>query len=89
VTDHRSAKPTWNPAVILTAVTTVLALLAAGSLLVAKAWYHDDQCLIAEWQCGAGAIGLLGFVVLGPLAVLSALITLLVWAAHLLRRDVR
>jgi hypothetical protein len=89
VTNRRSAKPTRNPAVILTAVTVGLALLATGSILVAIAWYHDDQCLIAEWQCSLGALGLFGFMVLGPLAALSALLTALVWAVELLHRDGR
>jgi hypothetical protein len=50
---------------------------------VAKAWYHDDQCLIAEWQCEVGTLGLLGMVVLGPIAAGSVLVTLIAWGADI------
>jgi hypothetical protein len=68
---------------VLTTVTVVLAMLVAASLLAAIAWYHDDQCFIAEWQCGVGELGLLGVTVVGPIAALSALLTVLAWGAHL------
>jgi hypothetical protein len=81
-----SAKPVKDVAKVLAVVTAVLLLLVAASILAAVAWYHDDQCVIAGWQCGVGGLGLLGFTVLGPLAVVSALLTLLAWGAYFLRR---
>lgn len=84
--DGPSAKPARDVAKVLTVVTGVLLLLAAASILAAVAWYHDDQCFIAEWQCGVGGLGLRGFTVLGPLAALSALLTFLAWGAYFLRR---
>jgi hypothetical protein len=71
---------------LLTVVTAVLLLLVAASILAAKTWYHDDQCFIAEWQCEVGGLGLLGLLVFGQLAVVSALLALAAWGAHFLGR---
>lgn len=56
--------------------------MLAGALLVgaalgyalADAWYHDDDCFIAEWKCELGDLGFALFFWGGALGGLSLLL---------------
>jgi hypothetical protein len=67
---------------VLTAVTAALVALAIATFCVAHAWYHDDQCMIAQWKCDAGTVGLFGAVMVGPIAAVAALVTMTAWGVH-------
>ena len=70
----------------LTGLTIALALLTATAYVVAALWYHDDQCLIAEWQCDAGVIGLFAFVVGGIATAVAVVAAAVAWAVYLRRK---
>lgn len=58
---------------------------ALVGFLVARAWYADDQCTIAQWKCHAGNVGLATFAwggILGIVMLLLALVALLSEAMH-------
>ena len=67
---------------VLTGVTTALVLLAIVSYGLLDSWYHDDQCMIEQWKCSAGGLGLVGILLFGPLAALSTLVTLIAWVVE-------
>lgn len=71
---------------VLTAVTAALVFLMIVSVGVFSSWYHDDQCMIAQWKCDAGTLSLFAMIVVGPFAALFTLVTLVALAVQLFGR---
>jgi hypothetical protein len=67
---------------LLTTVTAALVFLVVVSYGMATSWYHDDQCMIAQWKCAAGTLGVAGIVFVGPAAALATLVTATAWCVH-------
>lgn len=61
------------------AVGAGFAVVAIASYLVFGAWYSDDACPRAQWQCDTALFGLIVAIVTAPLAGLGLLIGFLVW----------
>lgn len=78
--EHGGATKAARAARVFLAIAVTSALLSGLGFLAASAWYADDQCFRAAWQCDAGGWGLLSFVLGAPVAAAALLVASIAWA---------